>query len=98
MLTIKEIFDICQEHDVLADLSYLDEYYGRYRYIIKLYYGRRKSCELLDSSEFESILADRESFVKYISNFLANVKEKEVTDENISNKIVDSSNVDDLDS
>ena len=97
MLTIKEIFDICQEYDVLVDLSYLDEYYGKY-YVIKLYYGRRKSCVLLDSSEFESIFADRESFVKYISNFLANVKEKEVTDENTSNKIINSSNVDDLDS
>lgn len=80
-LTIKEIFDICKDYDVCVDLSYLDKQYGQYRYVIKFYYGIKRSYDLLDSSEFESILADRESFVKYICDFLEKANEKEDKDE-----------------
>jgi hypothetical protein len=78
MLTIKEIFDICKEYDVFMDLSYLNTYYDSSRnYMIKLYYGRKRNYRLLDSLNLEIIFSDRESFNKYVHEFLEEVKERE---------------------
>lgn len=77
MLTIKEIFDICKEHDVYIDLSYIDAHYGIMNtYMIKLYYGRKRNYRLLDSLGLEYIFADRESFEKYICEFLEEINKK----------------------
>ncbi len=78
MLTIKEIFDICKEHDVFVDLSYLNMCYDpSVNYMIKLYYGRKRQYRFLSSLELEYIFADRESFSNYVCKFLEEVKEKE---------------------
>ena len=100
MLTIKEIFDICKKCDCYVDLRYIKGYsdYDEFCYMIKLYHDRQRHYRLLDSLGLGFIFADRENFEKYICDFLKEAKEKEVNDENFSNKIVDSSNVDDLDS
>lgn len=76
MITIKEIFDICKEHDVFVDLSYLNLIYDERSYMIKLYYGKNRNYRLLDSSDLESIFADRESFEKYVCEFLEEVNKK----------------------
>ena len=76
MLTIKEIFDICKEHEVFVDLSYQNMYYDTRCYMIKLYYGKKRYYRILDPLEFEYIFADRQSFDKYVSDFLDEVKKK----------------------
>lgn len=76
MLTIKEIFDICKEHDVFVDLSYLNLIYDERSYMIKLYYDKNRNYRLLDSSDLESIFVNRESFEKYVCEFLEEVNKK----------------------
>lgn len=77
MLSIKEIFDICKEHNVFMDLSYLIMSYDpSVPYMIKLYYGRNRHYRLLSSLDLEFIFADRESFDKYVCEFLDEVKRK----------------------
>lgn len=77
MLTIKEIFDICKEHNVFVDLSYLNlRYDPQVPYMIKLYYGRKRDYRLLNPLDLEYIFADRESFDKYVCEFLDKAKEK----------------------
>lgn len=71
MLTIKEIFDICKEHDVFVDLSYLHLCYDPcVPYMIKLYYGKKRQYRLLNSLDLEYIFADHESFNNYVCKFL----------------------------
>jgi len=77
MLSIKEIFDICKEYDVFVDLSYLNmSYEPSVPYMIKLYYGRNRNYRLLGPLDLEYIFADRESFEKYICEFLEEVKKE----------------------
>ena len=78
MLTIKEIFDICKEHGVYVDLSYLNLCYDTsVPYMIKLYYGKKRQYRLLNSIDLEYIFADRESFSNYVCDFVEKAKEKE---------------------
>lgn len=77
MLSIKEIFDICKEYDVYIDLSYLNTYYDMHPYLIKLYYGRKRYYRLFSTLDLEYIFADRESFNKYVCDFIEEAKEKE---------------------
>lgn len=78
MLTIKEIFDICKGHDVFVDLSYLNLFSDpSVPYMIKLYYGRKRQYRLLNALDLEYIFADRESFDKYVCEFVEEAKEKE---------------------
>ena len=78
MLTIKEIFDICKEHGVYVDLSYLDSRYNPDRpYMIKLYYGRKLHYRLVNSDELGIIFANYEDFDRCICDFVEKAKEKE---------------------
>ena len=78
MLTIKEIFDICKEHEVSVDLSYLNKCYDpSVPYMIKLCYGRKQQYRLLSSITLECIFADRETFNNYVCDFVEKAKEKE---------------------
>lgn len=78
MLTIKEIFDICKEHDVFVDLSYLNSCYDPDRhYMIKLYYGRKRHYRLVNSDELEIIFANYKNFDRCICDFVEKMKEKD---------------------
>ena len=77
MLTIKEIFDICKEHGAFVDLSYIDGHVYEYCYMVKLYYGRRRLYRLLNDTDMEFIFTDRESFEKYVCEFVEEAKKKE---------------------
>lgn len=56
MLTIKEIFDICKEHDVFIDLSYFNLFSDpQVPYMIKLYYGKKRQYRLLNALDLEYI-------------------------------------------
>lgn len=78
MLTIKEIFDICKEHDVFIDLSYFNLFSDpQVPYMIKLYYGKKRQYRLLNALDLEYIFADRESFDKYVCEFVEEAKKEE---------------------
>lgn len=77
MLTIEEVFDICKEHDVLMDLSYIMGYADGFSYMIKLYYHRQRQYRLLNSLDLKFLFGDRESFEKYVCDFLEEAKKKE---------------------
>lgn len=79
-ITIKEMFDICKKYGIIIELSSLSGSYNPYNYMIKLIYGEKLHYDLIDSSRMEFILADRESFEKYIFYILEKLKGKEVTE------------------
>lgn len=77
MLSIEEFVDICKEHNVFAELSYLNIHDDARQYMIILRYNGRRRHNLLDISALDQIFANRESFEKYVCEFLEEVKEKE---------------------
>ena len=77
MLSIKEIFDICKEHNVFVELSYPDTYFDDDElFVVKLRYGRERLCRIIDQAYSDYIFGSRESFEKYVCDFVEKANKK----------------------